>query len=112
MSLGNEDRLDGVAGADIEQPLACAVGSGGVTQHARRGYRRALRKPLTQRPGHVGHGAEIVDPRVVDPAQQLSRAVGLLAQLGAKAPQCFLVQSEKVDGHGRNALNASRFPVS
>ena len=68
--LGDEHRLDAVADADVEQPLARAVGGAVSRDHrGRRGPRRSPSQLLAQGLREVGHRVEVADAALVHPAR-------------------------------------------
>src|SRR5690606_36791771 len=79
--FGNEDGLDGIALAHVEQPLARAIGGALLGVDRRRLDAAALRKLAAEVAGQVGHGVERVGAALVDPALQLAGAKRLAAPL-------------------------------
>ena len=111
--LGDVDGLDRVAAADVEQPLARAVGRRRVADHASAPRIVGDRgEPLAQRLREVGHRAEVVDEPLVHPARHLPRAKRLLAEVGEERGEAGGVEVEQVD-HGRvRVLRTSMARVS
>src|SRR5205085_10030272 len=73
--LGYEHGLDRVIGPDVEQPFARTVGGSRITAHRRRDYRRHLSQPLPEYLGDVGHRRKVFGARLMDPMQELLRAI-------------------------------------
>jgi hypothetical protein len=85
--------------AHVKQPFARAVGRGGVTQDPGGLYDGELRKTIAQLLRHIGHGAEIIHPGMMHPAQQLFGTIGLFAQVGAERLELLAAQPEQIYGH-------------
>jgi hypothetical protein len=98
--LGDVDHLDGIAGADVEQPLAGAVPRGGVAHDRRAANLDQIGEPFAQRARQVGHRCDVVGEPLMHPMRDLLRAIRLLAKVGEKSRKARGVEIEQVD-HGR-----------
>jgi len=94
--LGDVDRLDRVALADVEQPLARAVGGGFFGHHRQRADLRRAGQLGAQRARQVGHAVEVAHAAVMDPAKQLGRAKRLLTHALAVRLEGRLIEVQQV----------------
>ena len=96
--LRDVHRLDRIAIPGIEQPLARAVGSGGIAQRGRARYlasRFSLARSVLR---EIGHRREIAGEALVDPPRQLLRAKRLLARARTECGERCRVEVEEVGG--------------
>jgi hypothetical protein len=96
--LRDEDRLDRITPADVEQPLGRAVGGHMLGDDVQAADDGAAAELLAQRLGEVGHLFEVRRALLVDPAEQLGRTELLFAQLLAVRRQAWQIETEQVDG--------------
>jgi hypothetical protein len=96
--LGNENGLDRIPVADVDEPLARAVGRNVIADDGRHGDRRAALELFAQRLREIGHAIEVRSVVLMDPTLQLLGAKRLLAQAVAIGDETCGVEIEKVDG--------------
>src|SRR5690606_38054782 len=106
--LGNENGLDRLPRADVEQPLARAVRRALLADHPRRRELGDLREPLAELQAEIGHRAEIEHAALVDPAHDLARAIRLLTERDEELGELLGRQAEQVQLAAGNALDAQR----
>src|SRR6185369_8963326 len=94
--LGDEDGLDGIAAADVEQPLDRAVLGDLLARDRKPSDFGAGDELLAKRFREIGHRREVARAALVDPAKQLRRAKRLLALLLAPVAECVAVELEEV----------------
>ena len=97
--LRDEDGLDGIAIADVEQPLDRAVGRFVLGDDGQALDAGAAFELVPQRLRQVGHLSEVAGALLVDPAEQLGGAEPLLAERGAERGQTLEVVIEQVGRH-------------
>jgi len=98
--LGNKDRLDGIAIADIKQPLDGAVTRDVLGDHGQGRDVRVRLELLAQRLGQIAHQIEVGSAPLVNPAEQLGGSKTLFAQTLTKNGQTIQIKFKKVGRHG------------
>src|SRR5690606_2434980 len=106
--LGDEDGLDGLARADVEQPFARAVRRALLADHARRRELGDLREPLAELQAEIGHRAEIEHTALIDPAHDLPGAIRLLAERDEELGELLVRQAEQAQLAAGDGLDAQR----
>src|SRR5690606_36658583 len=106
--LGDKSGFDRLPGADVEKPLARAVLGALVTQHARGRDLRERLEPVAQLDGEIRHRGEIVDAALVDPAHDLPRAIGLLAERHEELGETLRRQAQQVGPAAACGIDAQR----
>jgi hypothetical protein len=96
VGLGDEDRLDPVAGANLEQELARAVDGGLLGDQRGRTDLCHLRELLAQALGQIGHLLEILRAALMQPAQHLPGAIGFLADGLEPGSQPLEIEIEQI----------------
>ena len=90
------DGLDGVAAADVEQPLARAVRRRRVAHDRRAADLGRAGELFPERLREVGHRVDVPGEALVHPAQHLLRSKRLLAQFGEESREAGGVEIEEV----------------
>src|SRR5690606_32436315 len=106
--LRNEDRLDGLTRADVEEPLAGAVRRALVTQHVGRRDLGDSLEPLAELDGTAGHRGKVRDAALIDPAHDLAGAIRLLAERDEELGETFRRQAEEVGPRLVDGLDRQR----
>jgi len=70
-TFGNVNRLDRIAAADVEQPLARAIAGDRVTHNERRPDLGVDHQRIAGGLGQIGHRLDAVGKRVMNPVQRL-----------------------------------------
>src|SRR5690606_3062364 len=122
--LWDEDRLDGLARADVEQPLPRAVRRMLVAQHIRRADLGKLLEPRPKLHAQVGHCVELADAALIDPTHDLTGAKWLLAERDEELGETVRRQTEQVHPaavagsldrqrvRGQRSASAKKNPIS